>query len=158
MIEEQATVVAVGDELITVTSTVKSACSGCQQVEQCGSGQVAKAFPQKQLTLSLATKLPVQVGDQIVFGLSESMLLSAAWQVYLWPIMGLLSCSWFGQWLINNGLISHEFIAILLGVTGGYLGFLLAKLSQKRSHNCAHLAPKVLRIVNRKITVTQISE
>jgi len=53
MIEEQATVVAINDNNVTVTSDIKSACSGCQQVDNCGSGQVAKAFPQKKLSMNL---------------------------------------------------------------------------------------------------------
>ena len=57
MIEEQATVTFIDDDNVTVTSDIKSACGGCQQIDNCGSGQVAKAFPQKKLSLTLKSPL-----------------------------------------------------------------------------------------------------
>jgi sigma-E factor negative regulatory protein RseC len=158
MIEEQATVVVVDDTNITVTSDVKSACSGCQQVEQCGSGQVAKAFPQKKMTLTLQTNLSVSIGDKVVIGLSEVQLLKSAWQVYSWPILGLIFGSWLGQWLVNLNYFPHELFAILLGGFGGFVGFLLARQQQIATNSCVHLAPKVLRIENQTIKVVEISD
>ena len=50
MIEEQARVIAIDKNKITVESIVKSSCSGCQQIDSCGSGQIAKAIPHKKNT------------------------------------------------------------------------------------------------------------
>lgn len=158
MIEEQATVVAIDDDNVTVTSTIKSACGGCQQVDNCGSGQVAKAFPQKKLTLTVQSSMALELGDNVVLGLNESALLQSAWQVYLWPLLGLLLASWFGQWLVINGIVAHEIFAIILGVIGGYCGFSLAKRQQLKSATCAKLAPKILRRENQNIAITQITD
>lgn len=158
MIEETATVVAIAADNVTVTSELKSACSGCQQVDNCGSGQVAKAFPQKQLTLTVKSNLPVKLGDKIVLGLNESALLSSAWQVYLWPLLGLIFASWIGQSLLNQAIIIHEVIVILLAFIGGFVGFLLAKIQQDKRENCAILAPKILRIQPQNITITEITD
>jgi sigma-E factor negative regulatory protein RseC len=158
MIEEQATVVAIEDNKVTVTSTIKSACGGCQQVDNCGSGQVAKAFPQKKLTLTVQSSMALELGDNVVLGLNESALLQSAWQVYLWPLLGLLVASWFGQWLVIRGIVSHEIFAIILGVIGGYCGFILAKRQQLKSATCAKLAPKILRRENQNIAITQITD
>ena len=86
MIEENATVVSIhlteneaADNIvsnkITVESEIKSSCSGCKQVDNCGSGQVAKAFPQPKLSIDLYTDLPVKIGDTVVIGLSDKHLL-----------------------------------------------------------------------------------
>mgnify|MGYP000194550422 CR=1 FL=1 len=75
MIEEQAQVTDITDGNITVESIVKSTCSGCQQLESCGSGQIAKAFPQKKTTYTVLSELPVEVGDRVIIGLSEKILL-----------------------------------------------------------------------------------
>tara|TARA_R110000737_G_C14322898_1_gene440001 strand:- start:52 stop:528 length:477 start_codon:yes stop_codon:yes gene_type:complete len=158
MIEEQATVVAIDNDNITVTSTIKSACSGCQQVDNCGSGQVAKAFPQKRLSLTLKSSLALELGDNVVLGLNESALLQSAWQVYLWPLLGLLLASWFGQWLYIGGILTHEIFAIFLGVIGGYCGFTLAKRQQIKSATCAKLAPKIMRRENQNIMITEITD
>ncbi|MGB1198182.1 MAG: SoxR reducing system RseC family protein [Thalassotalea sp.] len=159
MIEENARVTAVnGNSNITVISEIKSTCSSCQQVDTCGSGQVAKAFPQKHLELNLTCYLPVKVGDNVVLGLSEKMLLSSAWQVYCLPLLGLFIFSFIGQWLVTQQLFSHELWAVLLGVVGGYLGFLLAKYYQQQSKRQQALAPVVLRIAPKNILITEITE
>ena len=127
MIEENATVVSIDlaasetvehivSNKITVESTIKSSCSGCNQVDNCGSGQVAKAFPQPKLSLDLYTDLPVKVGDTVVIGLSDKYLLLSAWQVYLWPLLGLVVASALGQWFVENDVFGHELIAIAFGV------------------------------------------
>lgn len=158
MIEESATVVAIAQNNITVTSELKSACSGCQQVDNCGSGQVAKAFPQKQLTLTVKSTLPVKLGDNVILGLNESALLSSAWQVYLWPLIGLILASWLGQWLLNQGVLSHELFAIIFTIVGGYIGFFLAKKGQQKQEQCQKLAPKIVRIQQQNISITEITD
>ena len=121
MIEENATVVSIhlaanetADDIvsnkITVESAIKSSCSGCKQVDNCGSGQVAKAFPQPKLRLDLYTELPVKIGDIVVIGLSDKHLLLSAWQVYLWPLLGLAIASVLGQWFVENEMFSHELL------------------------------------------------
>lgn len=158
MIEERATVVAINNDEVTVTSELKSACSGCQQVDNCGSGQVAKAFPQKQLSLTLKSALSLQLGDKVVIGLNESALISSAWQVYLWPLFGLLFAAFFGQWLVSNDILGHEIFAIVFAVIGGYAGFLLAKRQQNKQNNCAKLAPKIIRRQNQSIPISEITD
>ncbi len=156
MIEEQATVIAINQTKITVESTVKSSCSGCQQVENCGSGQIAKAFPQKKIQLTLSTERQVNVGDTVVIGLSESILLKSAWQVYIWPLIGLVLGAFWGQWLVENHYITFEFIAILLSLVGGYCGFLLARKQQIKLSNCPKWAPTLVRVLPATIQVTEI--
>jgi len=158
MIEEQATVVAIDNDNVTVTSLIKSACGSCQQVDNCGSGQVAKAFPQKKLSLTLKSSLALELGDNVVLGLNESALLQSAWQVYLWPLLGLILASWFGQWLVANAILPHEFFAIILGVIGGFCGFKVAKRQQIKSAICAKLAPKIIRRENQNIAITEITD
>lgn len=158
MIEENATIIAIKGEKITVTSELKSACSGCQQVDNCGSGQVAKAFPTKQLFLTVKSSLPLQLGDKVILGLNESALLSSAWQVYLWPLFGLLIAGWFGQWLLNINMFSHEIVAIFFALIGGYSGFLLARNQQRKLHHCSELAPKILRHQSQNIIITEITD
>ena len=169
MIEEYATVISVHlpsdnsthqtlTNKVSVESKIKSSCSGCQQVDNCGSGQVAKAFPQAKLSLDLETDLPVKVGDIVVLGLSDKHLLLSAWQVYLWPLIGLIFASVLGQWFVEQQLFFHELLAIALGIWGGYLGFYLARYQQKRGKYCQLLIPRILRINNSTINIVEISD
>ena len=155
MIEEIAKVItiennelAAADSLknITVQSQVKSSCGQCHQLEHCGSGQVAKALPKRKLTLKLVTKLPVKIGDDVVLGLSEKNMLTVAWQVYLWPILGLIIGAAIGQYLVQQMQLTNELLAIFLGFSGGYTGYRLAKFWQSYNQASLNMMPKVLRI------------
>lgn len=147
MIEEQATVIAVQEDTVTVKSTVKSACSGCQQVDTCGSGQVAKAIPQKSLTLTLSNTLEVQVGDKVMIGILEKPLLQTAWQVYLLPLFGLFLFAFFGQLLTDNWSLNHEFLVIVFAIFGGYFGFKGAQWLQQKKAKNNQLEAMLLRVL-----------
>ncbi|WP_286234878.1 SoxR reducing system RseC family protein [Thalassotalea sediminis] len=150
MIEEYARVIAVNDDNIVVQTTVKSTCSGCEQLDSCGSGQVAKAFGQKHVNYQLALPtLPVNVGDEVLIGLSEHVLLSAAWQVYLWPLIGLFVASVFGQYTLAAFDVTHELFSLLFGLVGGYIGYKCAQYKQKQVANDARWRAQLLRVGNK---------
>jgi len=157
VIEQQAKVIAVEGNNVVVESMVNSTCSGCQQIDSCGSGQISKAFPQKKLSYEIVTELSVKEGDRVVIGLSEKLLLSAAWQVYLWPLIGLILASLFGQWLIELEILMHELLAVAVGVLGGYTGFFFAKKKQSQMAKCQQWAPQLVKVIQDPISVTQIT-
>ncbi len=147
-----AVVTEVRDQKILVKSEIKSACSGCQQVDSCASGQVAKAIPHRKLSLYLENKgaaldntLALNVGDKVIIGIVEKELLQTAFQVYLWPLLGLIIFSGFGQYQVSQGVFSHELIALFLGVIGAGLGFIIAKTRLAKLTKTKSLAPQLLR-------------
>lgn len=157
--EELAEVVAIESGLISLASQVKSSCSNCSQVSTCASGQVAKAIPHKQLfftlpSSALSNEQVVQVGDCIVLSLPEADVLKSAWQVYLFPILGLLIFSAIGQWLIVQEILNHEIFALGIGLVGGYLGYRLARYLQNNSNQQQKLQPKILRVIPKPLVVT----
>ncbi len=152
MIKELANVVAIEQGKVTVTSQIKSSCSGCAQVDTCGSGQVAKALPQAKLTLSLPYDInslgrELNEGDCVVLAIPEKHVLSSAGQVYLLPLAGLISFSALGQWLYKLQILPHELIALAFGLAGGYLGYRLAKFNQKHGKQSENLQPKVIEVL-----------
>ena len=156
--EELAEVIAIENGMISVVSQVKSSCSSCSQVSTCASGQVAKAIPHKKssFTLPLSTLLNtqhIQVGDCVVLTLPEIDVLQSAWQVYLFPIIGLLSFSAVGQWLIVQAVLNHELLALGIGVMGGYIGYRLAKHLQNHPDHQNKLQPKILRVIPKPLAV-----
>ncbi len=157
MIKELADVVAVKNGQVTVTSQIKSSCSGCAQVDTCGSGQVAKALPQSRLTLTLPydekrMSKPLKIGDCVVLAIPENHVISSAGQVYLLPLLGLIVFSGLGQWLFKQQVLPHELLALAIGVTGGYLGYRLAKYKQNNSKQSANLQPKIIEVLSTTIT------
>ncbi|MGL1959254.1 MAG: SoxR reducing system RseC family protein [Colwellia sp.] len=160
MMEELVTVVAVHNNQISVVSQIKSSCSSCSQIDTCGSGQIAKAIPHKELAFTLSYDLAIKkrlkdqtikAGDCLIIGLPEIDVLHSAWQVYLFPIFGLIGSSALSQWLLLNGFLTHEMYALLLGCFGGYLGYLFAKRQQ--SNTSDQLLPKILRLIPQDLSV-----
>lgn len=150
MIKERANIVAINKGEVIVTSQIKSTCSSCSQVSTCGSGQVAKALPKPQLTLTLPydeKKQKLAVGDCVIIALPEQYVLSSAAQTYMLPIFGLISFSAIGQWLFNQGVFPHELFALSLGGLGGYLGYRIAKYQQKQSKQSKKLQPQIIEII-----------
>jgi sigma-E factor negative regulatory protein RseC len=156
--EELAEVIAIESGLISVVSQVKSSCSSCSQVSTCASGQVAKAIPHKKSSFilpvsALLTNQRLQVGDCVVLTLPEIDVLQSAWQVYLLPIIGLVSFSALGQWLTMQAVLSHELLGLGIGLTGGYLGYRLAKYLQNHPEHQEKLQPKILRVIPKPLVV-----
>jgi sigma-E factor negative regulatory protein RseC len=156
--EELAEVTAIESGMISVVSQVKSSCNSCSQVSTCASGQVAKAIPHKKSSFilpvsALLNNQRVQVGDCVVLTLPEVDVLKSAWQVYLLPIMGLLVFSAIGQWLTMQAVLSHELLALGIGLTGGYLGYRLAKYLLNHPEHDEKLQPKILRVIPKPLVV-----
>lgn len=149
MTEELATVISISDKQVTLTSQIKSTCSGCSQVDSCANGQVSKALPKQQMkvTLNLPATSSLKVGDSVILGIPEGDLLTSAGQVYLLPLLGLIGASAAGQWLIDLKVINHELLSFLIGITGGYLGYVFAKYLQKTHKYAEKLEPKILRVI-----------
>ncbi|WNC71476.1 SoxR reducing system RseC family protein [Thalassotalea psychrophila] len=146
MIEETATVVAVDGNQVTVKSTIKSTCHSCNQQDDCGSGQIAKAIPHKALTTRFENSTTqLKVGDEVVIGLSERSIISSALQVYMLPLFTLILFAAIGQFILVEQQQMHEFFALVLAILGGYLGHLFAKFLQAKQQTQYNLQPKLLR-------------
>lgn len=91
MSEELATVVAIEGDHAWVECERRSACSGCQQQSNCGTGTVAKAFPLKAPRLRVRLTAKVRVGQQIRLGIPQESLLRGAALVYVLPLFCLLA-------------------------------------------------------------------
>jgi sigma-E factor negative regulatory protein RseC len=156
--EELAEVIAIENGNISLVTQIKSSCNSCSQVSTCASGQVAKAFPHKKSTFilslsALSKNQTLQVGDCVVLTLPEVDVLRSAWQVYLLPIIGLLSFSALGQWLKIQAILNHELMALGIGLVGGYLGYRLAKHLQNHADYHKRLQPKILRVLPKPVVV-----
>jgi sigma-E factor negative regulatory protein RseC len=131
---------------ITVQSEIKSSCGGCSQLDTCGTGQISKALPQRQTRFIVYSDMAVKVGDKVVIGLSEQALLTSAWQVYLWPVLGLIIMASLSQWLLEGTLFSHELYSLSLGLLGAFLAHKLAYYQQNQSACAKKMQPEILRI------------
>lgn len=156
MIEEIAAVVGLDGKYVQLESEVKSTCSSCQQIDNCGSGQISKAIPHKRLTLTLLNEQNLTVGDKVVIGIPQTQLLSSAWQVYGLPLIGFIAFALIGHVLGLSFDTENELLSITFAFFGGWCGFRIAHWLQTRPHCQAALRPKVLRKHDETIKVMQI--
>ena len=157
MIEERAIVKQVLTGAIEIESVVKSSCSQCHQVENCGNGQVAKALPQKKLLLIIPTTEQFIVGDEVTIAIPEQYLLKSAWQVYMWPLIGVISFAGVGQLLYQNQLITHELLVVSLSVIGGVIGSKFARWWQGYSGLHNKLVPKIMERMPKELQISSLS-
>jgi sigma-E factor negative regulatory protein RseC len=131
---------------VTLESEIKSSCGSCSQIDTCGTGQISKALPQRQTRFTLHSTIPIKVGDKVIIGLSEQALLTSAWQVYLWPVLGLILMATLSLWALENTMLSHELYSLLLGSLGAFLGHKFACYKQNKSACAEKMKPQILRI------------
>lgn len=156
MIEEIAQVVAINDKIVTVKTDIKTACGQCQQADNCGTSTVAKAFSNKQTAFEITTDLTLELGEQVIIAIPEQALLTAAWQVYLLPLLGLLLSSAVATWWSNGHQIQGEWLTILSASIGGFAGFLLAKHLQQQAQCKQALQPRIIKRIYPSISIQQV--
>ncbi len=141
MIEESGLVVALEDGAVWVQTLRKSTCSSCSANVGCGQGLLDKlAINSRRGNVRALTDLQLAVGDQVVIGVREDLLLRSAVQVYLLPLLALLAGGFIGQRL---GL--GEPLSILLGLAALLSAGLLVRWRSLRVADDPRLQPVVVR-------------
>ena len=88
--KEIADVVAVNGHKITLTTELKTACSGCAQQSHCGAGLLSKLFADRHTTFVVHSTETVAVGDRVEVQMSEANFTRYALLMYGMPIVCLL--------------------------------------------------------------------
>ncbi len=124
MIEQHARVIAVEGDTVVLQTETQSACGGCQANSTCGTGLLAKLFPERArqpLHLPVAgLSRPLLPGQRVVLGIDESYLRHHMLLLYAVPLLGLLGGAilgdlWGGGHAVGG---ASELAAILGGLSG----------------------------------------
>lgn len=141
MIEEPGRVIALEAGAVWVETLRKSTCSSCSANTGCGQGLMDKLGIGRNRGLVRAlSDLNLQVGDSVVIGVREELLLRGAFLVYLLPLVCLFIAALFAQWL---GL--SEPLVILSGLAGLALAWLVVRWRSRRTADDPALQPVVVR-------------
>lgn len=94
MIEEQGRVVAVESGAVWVETLRKSTCSSCSVKAGCGQGLLDQlgAIGRRGYVRALSN-LQLNVGDTIIIGVREDLLVRGSLLVYLLPLFGLFAAA-----------------------------------------------------------------
>jgi len=141
MLEETATVVAVENDSVWVESESRSACSQCSSTH-CSSSALSQLFSVQRNRLRLDNDLDAQVGDQVVIGIPDELLVRASVWGYLFPLLAMVGFAIAGNaWHLSEGL---QVLLAMLGLAGGFYSVRLATRGKQQKFQ-----PQLLRIATR---------
>lgn len=87
MIETTATVIKIDDQHIWVASNPSSACDACRQKTSCASNVLGSVAKQKSVLVD--SPFALTLGDEVLIGVDEKLLLRSSLLLYLLPLLGL---------------------------------------------------------------------
>ena len=141
MIEETGRVVALAPGAVWVETERSSTCSGCSVRSGCGQGLVDRLGIRERRGLILALcDLRLSVGDTVVVGIRESVLLHGAVLVYLFPLIMLFIFA-----LVASQLSAPEPYVMLAGLGGFLVAWLVVRKRSQQTSADPALQPVVLR-------------
>lgn len=143
MIEEQGRVVALEPGAVWVETLRRSTCSSCAVSAGCGQGLLERlGAGGRRGHVRALTDLTLEVGDAVVIGVREDLLVRGSLLVYLVPLLGM-----FATALLAERLGLGEPLVILAALAGLGLAALGVRWRSARTAGDPALQPVVLRAV-----------
>lgn len=140
MLEEIATVVEAEGDCIWVETQPRSACSHCN-TGSCTTSVIARLFGARRNRLRLHNELNAAVGEQVVIGIPDEVLVAASWRAYLVPLAAMI----LGVALaVQAGL--GDFVQALMALGGLFVGLLWMGRVSGSGRTSGRYAPKLLRL------------
>lgn len=141
MIEEQGRVVALEPGAVWVETLRKSTCSSCSANAACGQGLMDRLGVGRQRGYVRAlSQMQLAVGDTVIIGVREDLLVRSSLLVYLLSLLGLFAAA-----LLADGLGLSEPLVILCGLLGLSVTWLMVRWRAARVAENPFLQPVVLR-------------
>ncbi|CAD5109114.1 SoxR reducing system RseC family protein [Zestomonas carbonaria] len=141
MIEETGRVVAVESGAVWVETLRKTTCSSCAANAGCGQGLMDKlGIGARRGHVRALCDLNLAVGDPVVIGVREDLLVRASLLVYLWPLL-----AFFAFAVLADCLALAEPLIILSGLGGFALAGFAVRRHSRRMANDPASQPVVLR-------------
>jgi Positive regulator of sigma E activity len=152
MIEETATVVAATPAFIWVEAKARSACASCGTQDECATSSVSKLFGVRRQQLRLPNQLAASVGEQVVIGVEDQVMVTASLAAYILPVVLMIAAAIvadiYGMSDKQQALVA--LLGLLLGLFGA--GVLTSNRLMQR-----YFQPQLLRKTVTPLTVSPIA-
>jgi len=150
MIIEQGVVTQIqpsenGQQVIAVTTAIKTTCGSCQAESNCSTSVIAKFFTPKAEAYEFIVNEPVSVGQFVELGISESRLVQASFMLYLLPILIFVLSMTVSATVLEETALSHELIVLAISLVSTLVGFVLISRWLKQDNK--EYAPALCRIL-----------
>lgn len=141
MLEEQALVVDKNAEGVWVETCRQSACQSCSSKGSCGHALLSKISRGQTQRMLVQTKLELEIGDQVVLGLSEQAFLKGSALVYLLPLVVMILMAVIGEQISGT----DSWLSLIMAGLGLLAGFLWVRRYSKKHQFNPDYQPVVLR-------------
>ncbi len=141
MVEGIAQVVKIEGKTAWLVPEQGSSCGSCASAAACGSkgvGTTASRLDNRRFRIDNEANLAV--GERVVFGIRDNVLLKASIAAYAIPLATLLLAGSLAQWMFGSDTITMA--ALIAGLV---VGLWISRLEAKRLHSKGDLAPLFLR-------------
>lgn len=145
MIEEMASVQSVEDSLVRVVTTQSSACQQCNESASCSTSVLSKFFGNRQIELQLRSDIALTVGDQVLLGIEEKMLVKLTLLIYLMPLLFMFLFALLGGVLEAYFNLDTELLSIILAVTGLVAGYFAISVFIEKKYKPQNIKPVILK-------------
>jgi len=122
MIEEFAVVTQRLDGYVMLEVERRTACGLCGQKRGCGNATWGKLLGHQSQAFLAKNIIDVKVGDSVVVGIDEKIMLSTVFYLYLVPLISMIVAA-----LAADQLFEHDLWVALFAAFGLVLGFLWVK-------------------------------
>ncbi|MET0064011.1 MAG: SoxR reducing system RseC family protein [Candidatus Thiodiazotropha endolucinida] len=151
MLEETAMVVEANKDYLWVETRSRRGCSQCGS--SCTTSVVLKLFGMKRNRLNLENTLCAEVGDRVVVGIPDELLVRASVWAYLFPLLAMFAVS------ATGGVIGFgEGAQALLAMMGLAAGFALVRWNTSRQGTRRRFRPSLLRIVSGDVAFSPVQQ
>jgi positive regulator of sigma E activity len=130
------------DGWATVVTQRKDACHSCEASQFCNALTNCNKLETRALN-----KVGAGVGDLVTIHLSSHTVLKGALVFYLIPALGLLAGAFAGSDFSKQLALGETGAAILFGLAGLVLGFIITAMISRRMSAGNRLTPEIMRIV-----------
>lgn len=141
MMEGIAQVVAVEGDVVWLVPEQGSSCGSCASASACGSrgiGTTASRLDKRRFRIDNGANLAV--GERVVFGIRENVLLKASITAYAIPLAAMLLAGSLAQWKFGSDLVT-----MAATVVGLVIGLGISRVLAGRLQTRGDLAPLFLR-------------
>ena len=143
MLEEAGSVVALDGGKAWVQTIRKSACSSCEAKSGCGQGVLASISDGKANQVLVDNTLNLNVGDEVLLGIPEDLLVRASFMVYFLPLLTMIcAAAATEKWL----LVGDAWVA-LAGGLGLIVGFVVVNVYSRLHSSDQRFCPKMIRSI-----------
>ena len=154
MIEESGRVIAVENDLALIEIQRKSVCSACSVNKGCGTGVLSKVIGNKRFRMTAQNTLNASVGDEVIVGIEENMLVKSSFAVYIVPLLLLFVGAWCGESIaIHFTLQVSEGFSVLFGMLGLVIGFVWLRYFSQKIRKDDRYRPVLLEIPRQKLAI-----